>query len=637
MAGKNYVVSMAFNVLGGATKSIGRIGRAVKSLKGNVSSIGRQFGFQKLGSGVMRLGGSLGNLKSQLLGAVGPLSLLTGAGLLVGLTKSVNGMVAAGDAAGKLSRQLGVSVVGFQQLNFWADRASLSQEEVQQNTRQLNLRLADAASGKNKNVASLFQKLGISLRDMNGDVRDAVDVMPELADAFRQNENAAIKTSMAAELFGGRGIRMITLLEQGSDALKSQGDELLRYGVMTEDQTRAAEEFADEQTNMSYALKGVSNEVGAKLLPILKPMIIAFREWLVLNRDVIALKVQETFKSISEALEKIDFKAIFQGFKDLLRNGSELVDKVGGWKVVLTGMALVSMAPLIASVLSVIASLWSLGTTLVTTTIPAVAKLTFALFTRAIPALGRFALSALASGVPAMIGLAGSILATAIPAVIAFGAALLTTPIGWIALGIAGLVAVFANWGDIVDYFGKKWDRVKKAFDKGFFKGLVSIVTEFNPFTILIDSAVGFLSWISESFDIGSLIGDKIKAVANALPDWMKNLLPGFGGDEDDPENVSGGGGGGEGDAPDYSDERGSLVHSKQPPRTAAEIMADDKRTQKAVIEQENRSGSSSPRQEGIVTVKFENAPKGLKAYVSRASNLDIDLDVGESLAGGGY
>ncbi|WP_157231183.1 phage tail tape measure protein [Kiloniella laminariae] len=587
MASKKYSVFMAFKVLGDATNPIRKVGKSLSSVRGQISNIGRTLGFHKVAGGVRRLGGALGNLRSKLMGAFGPLSLLTGAGLVAGLGKAVTGMVSAGDAAGKLSRQLGVSVEGFQQLNYWADRASMSQEEVQQNTRQLNLRLADAASGKNKKVAELFDQLGVSLRDMNGNVRNAVDVMPELADAFKGNENAAIRSSMAAELFGGRGIKMITLLEQGSDALREQSEEARRYGLLTEENAKAAEEFADEQARLAWAFKGVSNAVGAELLPVLKPLMEQLREWLILNREVIAGKIGEVVKEISDGLAKIDFRLVLEGISGFITSVKSAVDWVGGWKVVLIGLAAISMAPLVASVISVGTALLSLGASIIPLMINSLVFLGGLL----VP-LGAAILPFLVAG-----------LASLSAAFSAVGAIILATPIGWIALAVVGLIAVFANWREIMGYLVQKWEVVKSAFDKGFFVGLAALVREFNPFTLLWDSAVGLLDWISGSFNLGSLIEDKIKGLTSAFPEWLKEMIPGFGA-------VVNSGAGSEGSV--------RSVVSEQ-----------------AANSRESRRGGDLGK--GEIKVRFENAPAGMAVEKSSSDRLGLDLDTGGSLAGLGY
>ena len=147
-----------------------------------------------------------------------------------------------------------------------------------------------------------------------------------------------------------------------------------------------------------------------------------------------------------------------------------------------------------------------------------------------------------------------------------FSGTLLTivTGIGKIALGLAGLVStpvlllaaafavlayiIYANWDSIVTYFADKIETIRKAFDEGLLNGVLAVIAEFNPLTLIGEALMGVNALILSAFDIDlyaigaqwitdlragiaaqidALTGwvrDKFDAM---IPDWMKSATAG--------------------------------------------------------------------------------------------------------------
>ena len=137
------------------------------------------------------------------------------AGASIGIAASVHSATLAfvdyGGAIDDAVNRSGVAAEDFQRLAFAAQMSGSSAETMERALTKLNQNMAAAASGSNKSLAELFDRLGISIRDVDGNVRNASDVMPELAKAFQQNENAALRTRMAMTLFGRSGVELIPM------------------------------------------------------------------------------------------------------------------------------------------------------------------------------------------------------------------------------------------------------------------------------------------------------------------------------------------------------------------------------------------------------------------------------------------
>ena len=79
----------------------------------------------------------------------------------------------------------------------------------------LNKNMANAANGSNKNLVGLMNRLGISMRDSNGKLKDAAQLMPEVADAIKSQTTATQKAYIATQFFGKSGQGLIKTLNDG--------------------------------------------------------------------------------------------------------------------------------------------------------------------------------------------------------------------------------------------------------------------------------------------------------------------------------------------------------------------------------------------------------------------------------------
>ncbi|MBB4287644.1 phage tail tape measure protein [Roseospira goensis] len=159
------------------------------------------------------------------------------------------------------------------------------------------------------------------------------------------------------------------------------------------------------------------------------------------------------------------------------------------------------------------------------------------------------------------LGLKAGLLGTAMRGVAAAGplvagafrvmsAALVATPIGWVLLlaaALAGIVyAIYRNWDGIGEWFQGKWDRIKAAFDDGLLNGILALLEEFNPVTLLAEAINGMIDWLFgvDLFEIGKAWMDQLRAgfaavlddikawfgrriadIVGILPDWLQEHL----------------------------------------------------------------------------------------------------------------
>lgn len=180
----------------------------------------------------------------------------------------------------KTSLKLNISTRALQELQFAAGQAEVSSEELQTGLRFL-ARNAGAAASKGGAQAQAFAKLGVNVRDANGNVKSAADLIPELADAFKNTVPRAEQTAVAIRLFGRSGAGMIPFLLKGSKGiadLRKEAEEL--GGVMDEDMIERSENLIKTQKKLAFVWQGLKNVAVDALLPAFTQVTDAFIGWL---------------------------------------------------------------------------------------------------------------------------------------------------------------------------------------------------------------------------------------------------------------------------------------------------------------------------------------------------------------------
>lgn len=187
-----------------------------------------------------------------------------------GVALAVRGQIDAADELGKAAQKFGVPIRQLSTLEYAADLAGVSLET-----------LGTSLGALSKNMVKSgqkFEKLGIQVRDSEGNLRATDEVLFDVADALAALPDGAEKTALAMELLGKSGKDLIPLLNQGGAAIRSFQEEARAIGLEISPETAAAaEKFNDNLSRLQATLTGFARTVAASLAPILAEL----ADWLV--------------------------------------------------------------------------------------------------------------------------------------------------------------------------------------------------------------------------------------------------------------------------------------------------------------------------------------------------------------------
>ena len=273
------------------------------------------------------------------MASLGKIAALPIGGAIAGVTaivkNSISSMVAYGGSVDDSSKSLGIAAKALQSFRYAATLGGSSASEMDSAIAMLNKNIANAANGSNQNLVGLMKHLGISMKDANGKMKTAAELMPEIADAIKSQTNSTQKAYIATQFFGKSGQNLIKTLADGSEGLKLAQKEAEHFGaILSDESVQASAQFGDSLSRTKYAVQGLQNTIGSKLLPVLQPMLDNFNELIARNREWFATTITEAVKDFASSIREIDFKAIINGLITFTRTSVKVLNALGGLKTI---------------------------------------------------------------------------------------------------------------------------------------------------------------------------------------------------------------------------------------------------------------------------------------------------------------
>lgn len=150
---------------------------------------------------------------SRLSGELKGLLAFAGIGGIGMLTRSVTNLAEETQKGAQLT---GLTTREWQRSVFAAKQNKATADDLQEALHQLNRRA--------EQMPEAFEKWGIATRDSNGEQRETLDILRDIADRMQAAGTAGERAAMGSDLMEGAGKRLIPLLRQGSDAFDAFGD-----------------------------------------------------------------------------------------------------------------------------------------------------------------------------------------------------------------------------------------------------------------------------------------------------------------------------------------------------------------------------------------------------------------------------
>lgn len=171
------------------------------------------------------------------------------------------------DATSKAARGLGIGIEPLQALQYEAEKAGVSSEDLSKALTRLSTSAYSAMTGT-KTTADAFKMMGISVTDSAGKMKSTEQLWKESADWFARTQDSSAKAGIAYQVFGKNVATLTPLLNEGSKGLEEATAKARDLGIIFSQETAdAAEQLNDDLTDLGKRWDGLKVKVGTQLIP----------------------------------------------------------------------------------------------------------------------------------------------------------------------------------------------------------------------------------------------------------------------------------------------------------------------------------------------------------------------------------
>jgi len=190
---------------------------------------------------------------------------LVAAGAVTGMGLLIRSSVNATDALAKTASRIGTTTRELQKLQFASEISGLTVEQANMALQRFSRRAAEAARGTGE-ARTVIAELGLDARELAQ--APLSEAMLQLADAFENVEGGTQKLRVAFKLFDSEGAGMVTMLNQGSEAMRRLFEDAEALGfLLSANAVAGVEQTQDSFTRLGYVLGGIRDQFVAVLSP----------------------------------------------------------------------------------------------------------------------------------------------------------------------------------------------------------------------------------------------------------------------------------------------------------------------------------------------------------------------------------
>lgn len=197
---------------------------------------------------------------------------IASAGVVAGLGAISYKAGVAADDLNTLSKVTGIGTGDLQKYSYAADLVDVSVDTIAKSNKKLAKNAYSAANGS-KAQAEAFAKIGVSVTDANGNLRDSESIFQDVITGLGQMTNETERDALAQQLMGKSAAELNPLIEDGGKTYKMVSDTMKKYNLDYVDQETLdkANEFNDSIDTMKLLGSVAFAQVGSQLAGYLAP------------------------------------------------------------------------------------------------------------------------------------------------------------------------------------------------------------------------------------------------------------------------------------------------------------------------------------------------------------------------------
>ena len=510
----NTVLTVRDNMSGGLVKAAQNAKKSGKAIDSSMISATR----------------SVVAFKNKSVAALQDYAKKAGAAIVAGTTAVATGLSAltlksalAADDLNTLAKQSGFSTADIQKWQYASDLIDVSIDDIVKSAGKMKKNMISTSS----TTVDAWNRLGIKVKDSNGQLRNSTTVFYETLTALSKVQNETERDTLAMTLFGKGADSLAGIIDDGGAALQELAGKAEKAGViLSQDTLDGANALNDKVDTLKATVKGFAGKVGSELAGRASKAL-----------DVVGSHFSKAFNTspmdwlngkLDTLMAKLDSWIAGGGLErlaDLLVNGVQLGAQKAGDMLQKAGDALKwckDHSDTLVNVLKGLAAAWAVKKVLD--------------FNNGLSdCVGN--IGGIIKTVLTMTGVLGGQAAatgTATAAQTGLNAAMTANPIGAVILAIEALIAVgvllYKNWDTIKAAAQNLWNKFKDVSIRisTAFSGAFNKVK--NAAKTALEWVASKLSWLNDKIEsipiLGSLYKGAKGALGNAI-EWVDNATTG--------------------------------------------------------------------------------------------------------------
>lgn len=258
---------------------------------------------------------------------------ITGAASIAGMVRLVSQWAAWSHTLDETASRIGITSQQLQQFENTATLAGGNADDMAKSLTDLHDASVKAVEGDTQTMA-MFNSLGINIRDVNGHLRTAADLFPEVLQKIEAMKDPTDRARYATELLGGSGAKLVQDFRAAHRSFADYFTDAGKYTTLTDQQKGAIQSFTEAQGKARVAFDTLGQQITATLAQHFTPFVNALSEWVTKNQPAIVAAVGKLADEFANWLQGIDWSKVQQGGETLLKTLQLIVNNIDTIKTV---------------------------------------------------------------------------------------------------------------------------------------------------------------------------------------------------------------------------------------------------------------------------------------------------------------
>lgn len=201
------------------------------------------------------------------------------------------------------AKSLSISAQEYSSLIYVFEQSGLQADQLTDFLFQLQGQISGAADGS-EDLIKVFNKMGIEIRDTQGNARNSVEVFYELANGLKQFGSEGERNSAIQKLLGENGTRLNVIFEKTSEELQLMAQNAQDLGIAFDEEAgKNSTALVKSMTRLSAIVSGLGRRFANELIPKITPLVDQLSEFLSNSEGIVRIGLEKTAKAIGLALD----------------------------------------------------------------------------------------------------------------------------------------------------------------------------------------------------------------------------------------------------------------------------------------------------------------------------------------------